>query len=101
MKMAVEVRTYYVSKQHFIVRATHNQYLSHFTVYALEWDPQNHYMKSWFFHRDEMPENLQQSIKTASLKKVEERTMPDTHSWGLPYAYFAIGDTTGCSADHL
>ncbi|KAL7511650.1 hypothetical protein ACHAXN_008557 [Cyclotella atomus] len=70
-------------------------------VYALEWDPQNRYMKSWFFHRDEMPKNLQQSIKTASLKEAEKRTMPDTHSWGLPYAYFAIGDTTGCSADHF
>lgn len=72
-----------------------------YSVYALEWDPQNHYMKSWFFHRNEIPENLQQSIETASFKKSEERTMPDTHSWGAPYAYFAIGDTTGCSANHL
>lgn len=70
-------------------------------VYALEWDPENHYIKSWFFHRNELPGNLKQSIETANLSKASERTMPDTHSWGLPYAYFAIGDTTGCSADHL
>lgn len=70
-------------------------------VYALEWDPENHYIKSWFFHRSELPDNLQLSIETANLTKASERTMPDTHSWGVPYAYFAIGDTTGCSADHL
>ena len=35
------------------------------------------------------------------LEDASQRVMPDPHSWGLPYAYFAIGKTTGCSADHF
>ncbi|KAL9190796.1 hypothetical protein ACHAXT_000502 [Thalassiosira profunda] len=68
-------------------------------VYALEWDPANHYMKSWVFSPD-IPQNLQDAIDTAG-KDPSERVMPDPYSWGLPYAYFAVGDTTGCSADHF
>lgn len=71
-------------------------------VYALEWDPANGYIKSWVFSTagTEIPPNLQESMETASLKG-DERTIPDTDSWGLPYAYFAIGPETGCSADHF
>eukprot|EP00804_Cyclotella_cryptica_P015974 CCRYP_004136-RA/>CCRYP_004136-RA protein AED:0.10 eAED:0.10 QI:247/1/1/1/0.83/0.71/7/681/450 len=71
-------------------------------VYALEWDPQNHYIKSWVFSpREDMPHNLIQAIETAGLTDVSKRVIPDPRSWRLPYAYFAIGETTGCSADHF
>lgn len=69
-------------------------------VYALEWDPENQYMKSWVFSPD-LPQNLQDAVETASLKDESQRVMPDPSSWGLPYAYFAVGDETGCSADHF
>lgn len=67
-------------------------------IYALEWDPANGYIKSWVFKRDSIPENLQESMDTASLK---DNVLPDPDSWPLPYAYFAIGDKSGCSADHF
>lgn len=68
-------------------------------VYALEWDPTNKYMKSWVF--TDIPQNLQDSIETAGLGDASQRVMPDPGTWGLPYAYFAIGEGTGCSADHF
>eukprot|EP00569_Conticribra_weissflogii_P010080 CAMPEP_0171375102 /NCGR_PEP_ID=MMETSP0879-20121228/16021_1 /TAXON_ID=67004 /ORGANISM="Thalassiosira weissflogii, Strain CCMP1336" /LENGTH=467 /DNA_ID=CAMNT_0011884583 /DNA_START=93 /DNA_END=1496 /DNA_ORIENTATION=- len=71
-------------------------------VYALEWDPENRYIKSWVFSpRSDMPENLIQSIDTAGLEDKSQKVMPDPSTWGLPYAYFAIGKDTGCSADHF
>lgn len=33
--------------------------------------------------------------------KQEPETQPDPATWGVPYAYFAIGDGSGCSADHF
>ena len=69
-------------------------------VYALEWDPENHHMKSWVFS-PALPSNLQDAIETAGLEDASQRVIPDPSSWGLPYAYFAIGDGTGCSADHF
>ena len=48
-----------------------------------------------------MPTNLIDAIDTAGLKDSSQRVMPDPHSWGLPYAYFAVGASTGCSADHF
>jgi len=69
-------------------------------VYVLEWDPENRYMKSWVFSPD-IPQNLQDAIETASTDDESQRVMPDPSSWGLPYAYFAIGEGTGCSADHF
>lgn len=69
-------------------------------VYVLEWDPANHYIRSWVFAgHDIVPENLQQTMDTARSKS--GRIIPTPDKWGLPYAYFAIGDTTGCSADHF
>eukprot|EP00548_Thalassiothrix_antarctica_P018170 CAMPEP_0194184706 /NCGR_PEP_ID=MMETSP0154-20130528/39225_1 /TAXON_ID=1049557 /ORGANISM="Thalassiothrix antarctica, Strain L6-D1" /LENGTH=411 /DNA_ID=CAMNT_0038902535 /DNA_START=75 /DNA_END=1307 /DNA_ORIENTATION=- len=67
-------------------------------VYALEWDPANGYIKSWVFRREGFPSNLKDAMATASDKK---RIIPDPNTWGLPYAYFAIGPETGCSADHF
>lgn len=67
-------------------------------VYALEWDPVNGYIKSWVFKRDDIPENLQESMDTASSW---DAVLPDPESWPLPYAYFAIGEKSGCSADHF
>ena len=69
-------------------------------VYALEWDPINRYIKSWSFARDHVPANLQDSMRSASGGE-KDRVTPDPSSWGLPYAYFAIGEGTGCSADHF
>lgn len=72
-------------------------------VFVLEWDPANHYIKSWVFAgHDTVPENLKGAMDTAaSAAKEQEQILPDPSEWGLPYAYFAIGDTTGCSADHF
>mmetsp|Transcript_22741 Transcript_22741/g.56190 ORF Transcript_22741/g.56190 Transcript_22741/m.56190 type:complete len:445 (-) Transcript_22741:90-1424(-) len=67
-------------------------------IYALEWDPANGYIKSWVFKRDSIPTNLQKSMDTASSAA---RVLPDPDTWPLPYAYFAIGDNSGCSADHF
>eukprot|EP00523_Entomoneis_sp_CCMP467_P007859 CAMPEP_0168720936 /NCGR_PEP_ID=MMETSP0724-20121128/1824_1 /TAXON_ID=265536 /ORGANISM="Amphiprora sp., Strain CCMP467" /LENGTH=422 /DNA_ID=CAMNT_0008767563 /DNA_START=38 /DNA_END=1306 /DNA_ORIENTATION=+ len=71
-------------------------------IYALEWDPANHFIRSFAFPREDgIPQNLQDVIDTASHKDPSKRVTPNTTDWGLPYAYFAIGDTTGCSADHF
>jgi hypothetical protein len=68
-------------------------------VYALEWDPANGYIKSWVFHQHYMPDNLQDSVDTAKLSG--RAVLPDPSTWGAPYAYFAIGDRSGCAADHF
>ena len=71
-------------------------------LYALEWDPANKRIRSWVFPRNEgVPENLEAAVDTASASHASERIMPDTDEWGLPYAHFAIGQYTGCSADHF
>jgi hypothetical protein len=68
-------------------------------VYALEWDPANHRIRSWVFSsHDNVPPNLVDTLATADK---DDRVLPDTDEWGLPYALFAIGDGTGCSADHF
>lgn len=70
-------------------------------IFALEWDPANFYIRSWVFtpHED-APQNILDAINTSN-KSAHETILPDTDEWGLPYAYFAIGDGTGCSADHF
>ena len=71
-------------------------------VYVLEWDPENKAMKSWVFSPiNDMPQNLIDTIDTAGLKDASKRVIPNPHSWGTPYAFFAIGEETGCSADHF
>jgi hypothetical protein len=76
-------------------------------MYVLEWDPHKGYIRSWVFPRGQVPSNLQQSIITArnnnnSNNNNNNMVVPDPSTWGvLPYAYFAIGDGTGCSADHF
>ena len=62
----------------------------------------------WVFPADEgIPENLEAAIDSASREPTSESAFddvvrPDPSSWEkLPYAYFAIGETTGCSADHF
>jgi len=69
-------------------------------VYVLEWDPANEYIRSWSFPKDtELPTNLQATIDAAS--QDGWTVIPDPDTWGLPYAYFAIGESTGCTADHF
>lgn len=73
-------------------------------VYVLEWDPVNGYIKSWVFKNHQIPENLQQAMATSNTtasKPKSERVAPDPSSWPTPYAYFAIGEGTGCSNDHF
>lgn len=71
-------------------------------IYALEWDPANHYIRSWVFTPHETaPKNIIDAIDTSGSNVEKDRIMPDTDVWGLPYAYFAIGDKTGCSSDHF
>ena len=67
-------------------------------VYVLEWDPANGYIKSWVFKRGQVPQNLKDSIRTASSSIP---VLPEPETWSLPYAYFAIGEGSGCSADHF
>jgi len=62
-------------------------------IYALEWDPSGGYIKSWVFPRDGIPENLQ--------NVVDGKAKPDPFLWPTPYAYFAIGEGSGCSSDHF
>jgi len=84
-------------------------------VYALEWDPANGYIKSWVFTpKSTLPSNLQASMATAKYatssssnsnknkkKNNVNVTMPDPSTWGVPYAYFAIGEGSGCSTNHF
>lgn len=72
-------------------------------IYALEWDPEHRYIRSWVFPRNiSIPQNLQQALYTADQSTQQQPSVvPDPQTWGLPYAFFAIGPTTGCSADHF
>jgi hypothetical protein len=74
-------------------------------VYVLEWDPENGYIKSWSFPRNSVPRNLENAIATSSpggsSTTVDVVELPNPSQWGLPYAYFAIGPKTECSADHF
>jgi Glycosyl hydrolases family 16 len=76
-------------------------------IYVLEWDPANGYIRSWVFPRLQgIPDDLASSI-TDSQATGEGTTSgptppnPNDSSWGIPYAYFAIGDHSDCSADHF
>jgi Glycosyl hydrolases family 16 len=87
-------------------------------VFVLQWDPLvTHSIQSWVFPKSgPIPENLRDSIQSASASwghhpqhAVDQSSSsqrppiaPDPQSWNvLPYGYFAIGNTTGCSADHF
>jgi len=75
-------------------------------IYVLEWDPVNGYIKAWVFPKSEgIPKNLQQSLAASSMSSSSDDNSkiirPDPSSWPTPYAYFAIGDKSGCSADHF
>lgn len=67
-------------------------------VFVLEWDPR-FAIRSWVFVNgvDELPENLANVLGD----KAGLEVTPDPETWGLPYAYFAIGPNSGCSADHF
>ncbi|VEU35376.1 unnamed protein product [Pseudo-nitzschia multistriata] len=64
-------------------------------VYALEWDPTSGYIRSWVFRRGEIPRNLQQALAGSGNPR------PDPSSWPTPYAYFAIGEGSGCPSEHF
>ena len=74
-------------------------------IYALQWDPTTHVIRSWAFPKARgIPANLQDSLTAAYLDSSDGssvRVSPDPDTWGLPYAAFAIGETTGCSANHF
>ena len=64
-------------------------------VYVLEWDPNKEKaIRSWVFSHSTLPTNLAESI-------TDNNITPNPEEWGLPYAYFAVGDGTGCSKDHF
>ena len=62
-------------------------------VYVLEWDPENRHIRAWVFspHKN-VPENLRDTIRTASEADADDRVKPDPSLWPLPYGYFAIGE---------
>jgi hypothetical protein len=94
-------------------------------IYVLQWDPfVTQSIQSWVFPKNslsQIPTNLLDSIQSASpayrkkRKRRRRRTInhnipdivatveaPDPQSWDvLPYGYFAIGNTSGCSEDHF
>jgi len=76
--------------------------------YVLEWDPSvSRSIKSWVFRKDgEVPQNLLDSIGVQSGGSVTSSSsttaVVNATTWNAaPYAYFAVGDGTGCSADHF
>ena len=75
-------------------------------IYALQWDPTTHVIRSWVFPKASgIPANLHDSLTTSSHWDDESdqnrAVTPDPDTWGVPYAAFAIGETTGCSASHF
>jgi len=71
-------------------------------VFVLEWDPVNHYMKSWVFTpHGEVPQNLKNTLITANNAHASKRVAPDPSTWPLPYAYFPIGLGTNCPSSHF
>ena len=71
-------------------------------VYVMEWDPLHNYIKAWVFApHNRVPSNLRNALRTASNTDESARVSPDTSQWGLPYAYFPIGDGTKCSSEHF
>ena len=77
-------------------------------VFVLEWDPyKENAIRSWVFPAHAaLPTNLEQAIRTASSSNdvsspSSQVVIPNPDEWGLPYAYFAVGDKTGCSKDHF
>ena len=71
-------------------------------VFALEWDPINKHISSFVFTpHGKVPENLREVLRTASETNHAKRVRPDPKKWGLPYAYFPIGEATQCSSDHF
>jgi len=70
-------------------------------VFALEWDPINKHIRSWAFTpHSKVPSNLRDALLTAG-NEPDKRVAPNTQEWGLPYAYFAIGEGTDCAASHF
>lgn len=70
-------------------------------VVALEWDPENGYIRSWAFTpHNTVPQNLAQAIATAG-EDEKNRVEPNTEEWGLPFSYFAIGEGTNCDSNHF
>ena len=71
-------------------------------VFALEWDPINRHIRSYaFIPHNTVPENLRDAIRTASDIDPWRRVRPDPSQWGLPYAYYPIGEGTRCPTDHF
>lgn len=69
-------------------------------VYVLDWDPDHGYIKSWVFPQSlGYPSNLEQAMATANS---DQPVAPNPDAWNqAPYAYFAIGANSSCSADHF
>jgi hypothetical protein len=76
-------------------------------IYVLEWDPTGGYIRSWVFPRsEEIPSNLQEALNSTNTNANDNSNnnsivRPDPFTWPTPYAYFAIGEGSGCSADHF
>jgi hypothetical protein len=80
-------------------------------VYALEWDPVYHHIRTWVFSpHGRVPRNLRDALRSANNVDIETRVAPDTSLWGLPYGHFPIGkmcsdedDRCGCvkQIEHL
>ena len=62
-------------------------------VYVLEWDPAFGHIRSWVFSpHTSVPENLRETIRTASEENPQLRVRPDPDLWPLPYGFFPIGE---------
>lgn len=69
-------------------------------VYVLDWDPDHGTIKSWVFLQSQgYPPNLEQAMASA---RSSRPVAPNPDTWNqAPYAYFAIGANSSCSADHF
>ena len=67
-------------------------------IFVLEWDPVNRHIRSWVFLHSEAPQNLLDTIRTASDPLKEQRVAPDPRQWTLPYGYFAIGESNAAES---
>ncbi|CAE7159609.1 unnamed protein product, partial [Symbiodinium pilosum] len=56
-------------------------------TWAAEWDPDNKYIRTWFFPRGKVPRDL-----------LERRPVPA--SWGIPTSFFSL-QPNDCSANHF
>jgi hypothetical protein len=95
-----------VTKMLRLVRVSHAQVGGPILGNGILWDDtcdRGSFPRRWTSRALDIPSNLHDSMDTAAAAAGSTKTnknkpvTPDPDTWGLPYGYFAIGKTTGCS----